>query len=52
MYDFNTKTAVVSGAATGIGKATALRLAKDGADIAIFDLPDRETGMADRKSVV
>lgn len=46
MYDFNGKTAVVSGAATGIGRAVALRLAKEGADLAVFDLPDRETGEA------
>jgi len=32
------KLAVVTGGASGIGRGTALRLARDGADVAIFDL--------------
>ena len=32
------KIAVVTGAASGIGRAIALRLANDGADVAVFDL--------------
>ncbi|MFB5759600.1 SDR family oxidoreductase [Paenibacillus medicaginis] len=35
---FEGKTAIVTGAASGIGKAAALRLAKEGANIALFDL--------------
>lgn len=34
------KKAIVTGAAHGIGKAIALRLAKEGADVAIFDIND------------
>lgn len=37
------RTAIVTGAARGIGKATAIRLAKEGANVALFDrLPDGE----------
>jgi len=32
------KTAIVTGGASGIGRATALRLARDGADVAILDV--------------
>lgn len=38
----NGKVAVVTGAATGIGRACALRLAQDGADIAVLDLNEAE----------
>ncbi len=42
--DLHGKTAVVTGAASGIGKATALALAKRGADLVVCDVD--ETGLA------
>src|SRR6266849_4859054 len=36
--DISNKTVVVTGAGRGIGRATALQLARHGADIALFDL--------------
>lgn len=45
MYDFKGRTALVTGARQGIGKAIAMRLAKEGADIAILDLGDRDGGI-------
>ena len=38
--EFNEKTGIVTGAASGIGRATAIYLAKLGAKIAIFDLDE------------
>lgn len=44
MKDFNNKVAVVTGAASGIGEALALELAKRGAHLALCDVD--ETGLA------
>ncbi len=41
------RTAVVTGAATGIGKAIALRLAQDGASVVIADLKDYDVAAAE-----
>ena len=38
LFDLFGRTAIVTGGANGIGKATALRLAQAGANIAIADL--------------
>lgn len=40
---FQGKTAIVTGAGSGIGKATAIKLAKEGAKVALFDLMNDRT---------
>ena len=44
------RVAIITGAAEGIGRGIALRLAKDGFDLGLFDLPrakDRLEGLAE-----
>ena len=43
--DFENKTAVVTGAASGIGRATAQALAREGANVVVADI-DRDHGEA------
>lgn len=40
---FQGKTAIVTGAGSGIGKATAIKLANEGAKVALFDLMNDRT---------
>lgn len=47
---FNGKTAIVTGAASGIGRATAVRLAKEGAKVVIADM--NEAGLAETAAMM
>jgi NAD(P)-dependent dehydrogenase (short-subunit alcohol dehydrogenase family) len=50
MQRFAGKGAVVTGAASGIGRASALRLAEEGARVALLDL--REDGLAETRALI
>ncbi|WP_201533324.1 glucose 1-dehydrogenase [Psychrobacter immobilis] len=49
LFDLSGKTAIVTGGANGIGKATALRLAQAGANIVIADLKLEDANAAARE---
>ncbi|MCJ8010730.1 SDR family oxidoreductase [Paenibacillus sp. KQZ6P-2] len=46
---FSGKTAIVTGAGSGIGKATAIKMAKEGANVALFDLKDDRTAETEKE---
>lgn len=50
MERFEGKSAIVTGAASGIGRATAIRLASEGADVAIFDI--NEDGLKETAATI
>jgi 2-deoxy-D-gluconate 3-dehydrogenase len=50
MFDLTGRTAIVTGAATGLGAAIAVALAQSGADVAISDKPDQSL-LETKKSV-
>ena len=45
MYKYEGKVAVVSGVAKGIGKACAMRMAKEGCKMMLWDLPAKDGGV-------
>ena len=47
--DFKNKTAIVTGAAVGIGRATSILLAQNGADVAIIDIDESKLHMLEEE---
>ena len=47
LFSLEREVAVVTGAGSGIGQAIAIGLAEAGADVALFDLPRQEAGLAE-----
>ncbi|MDP4097422.1 SDR family oxidoreductase [Paenibacillus sp. P96] len=46
---FEGKTAIITGAGSGIGKAAALQLAREGANVALFDLNHERTKLTEQE---
>ncbi|QWU13648.1 NAD(P)-dependent dehydrogenase, short-chain alcohol dehydrogenase family [Paenibacillus sophorae] len=46
---FAGRTAIITGAGSGIGRATAIQMASEGANIALFDLVNDRTSIVERK---
>ncbi|WP_236329569.1 SDR family oxidoreductase [Paenibacillus auburnensis] len=43
------KTAIITGAGSGIGRATAIQMAREGANVALFDLVNERTSVLEQK---
>ena len=50
-FDFTGKTALISGAGAGIGRATAIKFAQNGAKVAIVDVNAEKLKLVKRKSL-
>ena len=51
MFDFRGKTALITGAGAGIGRATAIKFAQNGAKVAIVDVNAEKLKLVKRKSL-